>query len=151
MDWIALPRESYVDGTIEIRFKKESGIADAMVSQLWLREANYDPDNAPKQSVFTASVPETYTLGQNYPNPFNPTTTIEFGVPEGIANTVTLRVYNMLGQTVSVLVNGQLPPGRHTIQWNGRDRFDRPVSSGVYFYQLKADKHTEVKKMILMK
>lgn len=151
VDWLALPRETYADGAVEIRFKKEAGEGDAMVSQLWLRESDYDVDNAPEQETISASIPEEYTLGQNYPNPFNPATTIEFGVPEGIVNNVTLRIYNTLGQTVTVLMNGQLPPGRHTIVWNGRDNLNRQVSSGVYFYQLKAGTHSEVKKMILMK
>lgn len=151
VNWTALPRETFSDGTVEIRFRKEAGEGDAMVSQLWLRESDFNAENTPDQKTISASIPKEYTLRQNYPNPFNPTTNIEFGVPEGIVNNVTLRIYNTLGQTVAVLMNGQLPPGRHTIVWNGRDNLDRQVSSGVYFYQFKAGKHSEVKKMILMK
>lgn len=151
VDWTQLPGETYGDGEIELSILKTGGEGEAMVSQLWLRETNYDPANAPTLRETSSEIPKAFTLSQNYPNPFNPTTTIEFGVPAGTTEKVTLKIYNMLGQTVKVLVDEQLAPGRHAVVWNGRDASERPISSGVYLYRLTAGDFVEVKKLILMK
>ncbi|MBN1754696.1 T9SS type A sorting domain-containing protein [bacterium] len=96
-----------------------------------------------------AIIPDSYTLAQNHPNPFNATTTISFGLPED-AN-VTLEVYNVLGDKVVTLLNGEETAGFKTVMWNGRDAADNSVATGIYFYQLKTDKFSSIKKMILMK
>ena len=88
--------------------------------------------------------PIEYSLDQNYPNPFNPSTTIKFSVPE--ATNVTLTIYNALGQKVTELVNGKLDAGRYSYQWNASN-----VATGMYIYELRADKFVSVKKMILLK
>ena len=151
VDWLQLPRELYSDGKIEIHIIKTGGEGDAMISQLWLRESNYDPTNPPVLQENTAQIPEVFYLSQNYPNPFNPSTTIEFGVPGERTQQVILRIYNVLGQTVKVLVDEQLPPGRHSVVWNGQDSFGRQISTGLYFYQMKAGQFNEVKKFVLIK
>ncbi len=89
-------------------------------------------------------VPRTFELVQNYPNPFNPTTTISFTLPKK-AN-VRLDVFNILGQTVSTLISGQLPAGEHEAVW---DAGDSPT--GVYFYRLTAEKESITRKMLLLK
>jgi hypothetical protein len=86
----------------------------------------------------------TYLLEQNYPNPFNPITTIGFGVKEK-AN-VKIVVINSIGEEVAVILNGEMEPGFHQVQFNGVN-----LTSGVYFYQLKAGSFIETKKMILIK
>ncbi|MFQ5706682.1 MAG: FlgD immunoglobulin-like domain containing protein [bacterium] len=151
LDWLQLPRELYSDGQIEVHIAKTAGDTDAMISQLWLRESHFDPSNPPDIVENSGQAPEQFVLSQNYPNPFNPATTIEFGVPGGATQNVTLRIFDVLGQTVKVLVDKQLPPGRHSVTWNGKDSFGRPVSSGLYFYQLKAGDFDAVKKLMLMK
>ncbi len=151
IDWVQLPRDSYTDGSIDIKISKIAGAGPAMISQLQLREANYDPEHPPEIQKASSSVPEAFTLLQNYPNPFNPTTTIRFDVPKNDAQKVTLKIFNMLGQTVKVLVNENLSPGQHSVVWSGRDGFGKPASSGVYFYQLKAGDFSQVKKLVLMK
>jgi hypothetical protein len=84
-----------------------------------------------------------------YPNPFNPTTTIEYNLPtEG---NVKLEVYNTLGQLVNVLIEGNQSAGRQRVTWNGKDSFGSSVSSGLYFYRIKTNSFSQVKKMILMK
>ena len=88
--------------------------------------------------------PETYSLEQNYPNPFNPSTTIRFSVPE--TGLVSLKVFNLLGEQVATLVNSELAKGRYEIKFKGND-----VSSGIYFYTLKAGNYVSTKKMILLK
>jgi len=89
-------------------------------------------------------IPLTYALNQNYPNPFNPITNIQFTIPEQAD--VKLRIYNVLGRQVDVLVNETLPIGHHQILWNPRN-----LSSGVYFYKLEAGSFIKTRKMILLK
>ncbi|MCK5075819.1 MAG: T9SS type A sorting domain-containing protein, partial [Calditrichia bacterium] len=88
-------------------------------------------------------------LKQNYPNPFNPITSIEFIIPR--ANHVKLEIYNMLGQKVKTLVNTKMQAGPHTMQWNGKDEEGNSVSSGVYFYRIKAGKYSKIRKMLFLK
>jgi len=90
------------------------------------------------------SIPSIYSLLQNYPNPFNPTTTLQFDLPR--QGSVTLRIYNVLGELLATLVDGLQEPGYKSVQWNASH-----VASGVYFYRLQAGEFVEVKKMILMK
>jgi len=92
--------------------------------------------------LFGAS-PSVTLLG-NYPNPFNPTTEISFNLPS--ASHVKLEVFNVMGQKVATLVNGQFEAGEHVVQWDGRD-----AASGVYFYRLQADDFVDTKKMMLLK
>jgi hypothetical protein len=88
--------------------------------------------------------PLTYNLGQNYPNPFNPTTTIVYQLPE--SNNVTMKVYDVLGNEVSVIVDKYQPAGKYEIKFNASS-----LTSGVYYYQLKAGEYLNTKKMILLK
>ena len=94
--------------------------------------------------VATGTEPFTYALEQNYPNPFNPTTTINFSLMK--ASNVELTVYNILGQRVVTLVNGQLAAGTHTVKFNAVN-----LASGVYFYRLEAGGFVSNKKMMLLK
>jgi|GEM_PF-2981985 len=151
VEWTVLPRETYSDGEITVGIQKLAGDGDAVISQLWLREANYDPGNPPVLQGEGEQVPEAFSLSQNYPNPFNPSTTIRFAVPGNVADRTQLTVFNMLGQKVKVLINEQLSPGNHSIVWDGRDRFNNLTASGVYFYELRAGDFVQVRKMALMK
>ena len=94
-------------------------------------------------------LPESFSLEQNYPNPFNLSTTIRFGIPE--ASHVKLEVYNLLGQHVTTLKDGNLEPGYHTVFWDGNDKNRSEVASGVYFFRLNAGEFTFSKKMMLIK
>lgn len=94
-------------------------------------------------------VPDEFALGHNFPNPFNPATTIRYSVPE--AGKVTLRIYNVLGQEVLTLVNSDQVAGYYALRWNGRDRLDRAVASGVYLYRMEAAGFSKVHKMLLLK
>jgi len=94
-------------------------------------------------------VPGTALL-QNVPNPFNPETTIAFELLEQEA--VTLRVFDLTGRIVRVLVDGEVyPNGCHQAVWNGKDNAGRQVASGTYFYRLEAGKYNETKSMVLLK
>lgn len=99
-------------------------------------------------------VPISFALQQNYPNPFNPTTSIEFSLP--VTADVQLVVYNILGQQVASLINGQRNAGTHSVLWNANDSNGMKLSSGIYFYMLKASgvdasEFQEIKKMVLLK
>ena len=84
-------------------------------------------------------LPGTYTLSQNYPNPFNPTTDIRYQIADGRSSIhTTLKIYNLLGQEVRTLVDGEREAGYYTVTWNGKDYHGQDVSSGVYFYRLKS-------------
>lgn len=93
--------------------------------------------------------PMVYSLSQNYPNPFNPATVIRYALPE--ASRVELRIYNILGQPVRKLLDGELPAGVYEVLWEGNDESGRPVSSGTYFYQIRAGDFIQAKKMQLIK
>ena len=86
----------------------------------------------------------------SYPNPFNPTTTIEFLLP--YVSIVNLSIFNLKGQKIKTLADNKHAQGSHSIVWNGDDEFNKPVSSGIYFYKLNVDGKTEaVKKCLLLK
>ncbi len=93
----------------------------------------------------TSDIPKQFALYQNYPNPFNPTTTLSFELPSDIS--VTLKIYNILGQEVMTAINNQvMNAGYHTYSLNSSE-----WASGVYFYKLTAGSFTDLKKMVLTK
>ena len=95
-------------------------------------------------------IPQSYQLSQNYPNPFNPSTTIEFSLPS--RSTMDLAVYNLLGERVETLVNGEREAGNYKVNWNAG------VASGIYFFRMNAlpggtsaARYTQTRKMLLLK
>lgn len=89
-------------------------------------------------------IPSEYTLSQNYPNPFNPTTTIDFSIPK--SGFVTLKIYDLLGKEVGVVVNEVKNAGSYRVDINASN-----LTSGVYFYKLEAGDFSQIKKMMLLK
>jgi len=86
----------------------------------------------------------------NYPNPFNPTTSINFSIQND--SKINLSIYNIKGQMIKSLLNDQITSGEHSIVWNGDDDYNKPVSSGIYFYKLNVNDKTEaMKKCLLLK
>jgi hypothetical protein len=92
----------------------------------------------------TIEVPKIFSLNQNYPNPFNPTTIIEYQIQK--QSFITLKIYDLLGQELVVLVNEKKEAGRYSVQWDAT-RF----SSGIYFYRWHAGEFQETKRMSLIK
>jgi hypothetical protein len=93
----------------------------------------------------------TFSLGQNYPNPFNPATKIKYTIPSSTLSgnegfLTTLKVYDVLGNEVAVLVNGEQIAGNYEVDFDASK-----LSSGIYFYKLVSDSFVETKKMLLMK
>ena len=94
-------------------------------------------------------IPTAYSLGQNYPNPFNPETRISYSLPE--LAYVKLSIYDINGTLVKTLQDGNQSIGRYELVWNGENSFGIKVGSGVYFYRIRANNFTKVRKMILLK
>jgi len=113
-------------------------------------------EGVPKMASSEPSFVEKFSLSQNYPNPFNPATTIPFQVNSSrlIVHSpihTTLTIYNILGQKVRALVDEEKLPGEYKIVWDGKDDRGNEVSSGIYFYRVKAGDEIVVKKMVLVK
>jgi flagellar hook assembly protein FlgD len=90
------------------------------------------------------AVPKSFTLSQNYPNPFNAQTNIEFELEK--ASRVELTVYDVTGAKVATLLKGERPAGKNQVNWDAN-----AISSGVYYYTLRADGSEVTKKMTLLK
>ena len=93
--------------------------------------------------------PQGFVLEQNFPNPFNPSTTLRYELPEdGLVN---VTIYDMMGRQVSTLLSSHQTAGYKSIQWNATNDFGKPVSAGVYLYQIQAGEFVQTKKMVLLK
>ncbi|HMQ69639.1 MAG TPA: T9SS type A sorting domain-containing protein, partial [Ignavibacteria bacterium] len=93
-------------------------------------------------------VPDKFYLSQNYPNPFNPVTNLGFGISSaaGGLGFVSLKVYDVLGNEVAVLVNETKEPGYYNVQFDGSS-----LSSGIYFYRLESNGQVQTKRMMMVK
>jgi hypothetical protein len=115
-----------------------------------LGDLNWFPDQKAKWLLTTdveveqSSMPIGFSLGQNYPNPFNPSTTIQYEIP--IQGNYSIKVYNSLGQLVSILVNEHSVVGKHNVSFDASH-----LSSGIYFYTLNGNNVNITKKMLLIK
>ena len=94
-------------------------------------------------------LPEVFALHQNYPNPFNPTTTLRYDLPEDAL--VNITIYDMMGRQVKSLINQTQDAGFKSVIWNATNDFGKPVSAGVYLYQIQAGEFVQTKKMVLLK
>jgi hypothetical protein len=93
--------------------------------------------------------PQGFALEQNFPNPFNPVTTLRYDLPEN--SYVNVTVYDMLGRQVRTLVNTTQDAGFRSVIWNATNDYGKPVSAGVYLYQIQAGEFVQTKKMVLLK
>lgn len=100
------------------------------------------------------TLPTEFHLSQNYPNPFNPTTKIRFDIPQRMSEgvNVQIKIYNLLGELVRVVMDEHKFPGQHVAEWDGRNQKGETVTSGIYIYQLTAGREfRETKRMVLLK
>jgi hypothetical protein len=95
------------------------------------------------------TAPASYSLSQNYPNPFNPSTKINVDVSK--RGSVRLIVYNVIGQEVIRLMDGEYNGGKYDVTWNGKDAWGQTVATGLYLYKLEAGDFVTTKKMLMMK
>jgi hypothetical protein len=109
-----------------------------------LKQIDFDGSFEYSNTLEVGVVPSTYSLSQNYPNPFNPSTKIKYSIPQ--SSNVVIKVFNVVGDEVSTLVDGQKQAGTYELTFNAEN-----LPSGVYFYQLKAGDFIQTKRMILIK
>ncbi|MCH7763494.1 MAG: T9SS type A sorting domain-containing protein, partial [Candidatus Marinimicrobia bacterium] len=95
------------------------------------------------------NLPAEFALHANYPNPFNPITTLRYDLPEN--SFVNIIIYDLLGRQVKTLVNQTQEAGYRSVKWNATNDSGKPVSAGVYLYQIQAGKYLQTRKMILLK
>ena len=125
-------------GTIEMFF---NNMHDSVILMANNFTAEYTQFTDVKDELNNSLV---FMLNQNYPNPFNPSTNINFTLPN--SEFVTLKIYDILGEEVTTLINEEMIAGNYTKIWDAKN-----LSSGVYFYKLTAGKFSETKKMILVR
>ena len=139
VDWTKM-NDGLIDSTVTSLVSNKEGYLLARTLRGLFRSA--------QSTILTAMAaqptPEAFCVHQNYPNPFNPTTTIRFSLPH--TSSVTLKVFNTLGQEVATLVNEEKGAGSYSVEWNAEH-----FSSGVYFYRLTAEGLVETKKMVLIR
>ncbi len=134
-------------------------VSDANCDTLLIRSLRYCADTnfvTKVEDVYSvSSLPVRYFLHQNYPNPFNPNTIVKFDLPA--ISFVEINIYDVNGKLVRKIASGQREAGYHSVEWNGTDAYGRKVSSGIYFYQIKAknlktgSEFIDTKKMVLLK
>jgi len=130
---IGQPAVGFVaDGSYEV----SSGVLHVTSGVLWT-DVKDDRDGA-------EVLPWAFGLDQNYPNPFNPVTTIRFTLPS--RSRVSMKLFNILGQQIDVLADGEYQAGEHNVVFNAEQ-----FSSGIYFYRLEADGRVESRKLVLLK
>jgi len=128
----------YYSGALdEIRIYSRS-LTDSVIQELYNSEKPVGIDN--NNSI----IPDAFILRQNYPNPFNPSTTIKYQIPE--LSFVILKVYDVLGNEIVILVNEEKSVGSYDVEFNGTE-----LVSGIYFYRLQAGEFVATKKMVLLK
>lgn len=125
--------------------------SDLILGLYYYRLKQIDTDGAfSYSSIIEASVepPTVFSLKQNYPNPFNPSTQIRYHLPQKAR--VILKVFNLLGEEVDTLVDEWQSAGIYSVTWHGQDLLGSRLASGVYLYQLNADRFTQTRRMVLL-
>lgn len=161
-EYLVLQPQGTIDATTsyQIYFDVKNGVYPKAGDSLYIitynqiennDEFRFSPDSNFVVKVEGVEKSNNYSLFQNYPNPFNPTTIIEYHIPnvERITksfNSVTLKIYDILGREVSTLFNKNQVPGKYSVTFDAST-----LSSGVYYYQLKSGNYLETKKMILLR
>lgn len=142
-----------VSGTSDLRDVEVFILQETSLGEHWI---NLSRNIAVQDDPFTAvlesydgTTPEAFSLSQNYPNPFNSGTVIPYQLPT--AGDVNLSVYNLAGQKVATLVDGQRQTGTYRVHWDGTDDRNGTLATGMYFYRLQAGEAIQTKKLLLLR
>ena len=108
-----------------------------------------DTTDCEQVSVIDRIAPLTYNLHNAYPNPFNPFTTLRYDLPYG--GNVNITIYDIMGRQVRTLINKAQNAGYRSVTWDATNDYGRPMSAGMYLYQIHAGEYRETKKMVLLK
>jgi M6 family metalloprotease-like protein len=122
-------------------------VSDYVIYRPWRKYGGVGVDEHQSEKA----LPDHFSLSQNYPNPFNPTTTISYQLPGVDRYHTTLKIYNILGQEVRALVDGEQAPGYYSVQWDGKDSSGGNLASGIYIYRIQAGDFVQVRRMVLLK
>lgn len=122
---------------------------DADGNESTMQTRTWDPAIPTTGPVAINGQPLRFALEQNAPNPFNPTTTIRLSLAE--AGETQLDIYNMTGQLVRTLVNGNMSAGQHEVVWDGTDAVGNAIGSGVFIYRLTSGDNVQVRRMVLIR
>jgi len=139
----------------KVKFRKSFFKGIVCAKEIEMKETTFEPHGpsalprlmaavAASEAMNLNEVPAEYALGQNYPNPFNPQTIITYSLPD--AGSVTLRVFNVIGQEVATLVNGVKEAGRHQVVFDASG-----MSSGLYLYLIQVNGFTASRRMLVLK
>ncbi len=131
------------EGTGSGSYTGPNAIANVTMNEFILQKAIFDTINV-GISNYNSNVPDKFALYQNYPNPFNPTTNIKFDIAKSTFTSIV--IYDMLGKEVSNLVSQVLSPGSYEYNFNASN-----FPSGIYYYRIKTEGYTEIRKMMLVK
>jgi hypothetical protein len=147
INWINIGfREGHGTTSEPQHYSYSDELSDIVSSKLYYRLKQIDFNGSFEYSdiVEVEIVPSVFSLLQNYPNPFNPSTKIIYSIPQ--SSNVVVKVFDVLGNEVTTLVNEQKQTGTYELTWNGEN-----LPSGIYFYQLQAGDFIETKKMVLLR
>lgn len=133
---------SYSDAETWVAVSNISDPGPVMTCDLFVSPSDVEDEQ-------TESSPNSFSLKQNYPNPFNPHTKIEYWVPK--RSHIKMEIFNILGEKIKTLVDGEKERGLHTENWDGANQQGVPVANGIYLYQLQADEFVNTNKMILLR
>ncbi len=168
-DWLMLDARATVAGSAQVGGCNRHGLgsepaelfrvrllpagANAQASHIVVTDFVDDLAGAVVTDAPPSAAPSSaFRLHQNRPNPFNPVTRISFEVPAGAGRVpVRLAVYSVRGELVRVLADGERAPGPYEATWDGRDERGAPVTSGIYFYHLRAGTYSASRRMVLLK
>jgi len=142
------PAGKYVIG-ITLSPKSTGYFSDSLLLETNIGEYNIRIEGLIIDSTASAvteesSLPMEYSLSQSHPNPFNPSTQITYSIPKTID--VTLKVYDVIGREIAVLVNERKPAGEYSVTWDAVG-----IPTGVYFYRIVAGEYIETKKMVVIR
>ncbi len=122
----------------------------SMSARISIKPTGELPPEPPREEVDNSSrVPDHFELSRNYPNPFNPSTKVNIAVPT--QSHVEVAVYNLLGERIKTLLNGELPAGFHSVEWNGVSESNIPMPTGMYFIRMTNEQYTGIQKVMMIK
>jgi hypothetical protein len=145
----SIPPDATYDLLFPVDFYEVGDPLKITVGTLTASSVTVTDGSAVVDAPFAAPATEPVALSQNYPNPFHPETVIRYEI-EAPAR-VALRVYDLRGAMIRTLVDRQTPAGSYEVRWDGRDDAERPVSAGVYFYEIQAGESRQARRMLVLK
>ena len=110
---------------------------------------SFSPSNSVGIDNKSETLPQGFALEQNFPNPFNPVTTLRYDLPEN--GLVNITIYDMMGREVKTLINQIQDAGYRSVIWDATNDYGKPVSAGIYLYQIQVGEYMQTKKMVLLK